>query len=201
MSNVHTVVMSATFTERVRVQLRDELLDAAAAEVSEGGWRGLRMQAIAEQVGVSRRTVYNEFGSKASLAEALILRVTARFLNDVRSVLTAATELRAGWEQATLSALRAAASDPLLTSALTGDASVDFLPLLTSEGTAVIDYATERMTAATLERWPELPPRQTRLAAKATVRLALSHIVRPGDSIEQAAAEVAELATGYLSHG
>jgi AcrR family transcriptional regulator len=191
--------MTATFTERVRAQLREELLDAAASAVFNGGWQRLRMQAIADQVGVSRRTVYNEFGNKTLLAEALILRVTERFLDEVQTALTSAPDLSTGWEQAVLSSLRSAQSDPLLNAVLAGTDSAEFLPLLTSEGTAVIDYATGRMTAAARQRWPELSERSTHLAAEATVRLSLSHIVRPGPSPEAAARDIAELATGYLT--
>ncbi|HZZ51934.1 MAG TPA: TetR family transcriptional regulator [Pseudonocardia sp.] len=190
--------MSATFTERVRAQLREELLDAAATAVLAGGWQRLRMQAIADQVGVSRRTVYNEFGNKPLLAEALVLRVTERFLADVQATMIEAADLVIGWERAVLSALRAAASDPLLNTVLAGTDSVEFLPVLTSQGTAVIDYATDQMASAARQRWPELTEHSTRLAAEATVRLALSHIVRPGPSPEAAARDIAELATGYL---
>ncbi|HEX4250916.1 MAG TPA: TetR family transcriptional regulator [Pseudonocardia sp.] len=192
--------MTATFSERVRAQLREELLDAAATAVAAGGWQSLRMQAIADQVGTSRRTVYNEFGNKTRLAEALVLRITQRFLDQVEAEFGAANELTAGWEAAVLSALRAAAEDPVLSAVLTGTASEDFLPLLTSEGTEVIDYATARLSTAVLARWPELPTRQTALAAQATVRLALSHIVRPGTTPAHAARDIAELATGYLAH-
>jgi AcrR family transcriptional regulator len=193
--------MSATFTERIRVQLREELLDAAAAAVFAGGWQRLRMQAIADQVGVSRRTVYNEFGNKALLAEALVMRVTERFLADVRQALIDAPDLNTGWERAVLSALSAAASDPLLSTVLTGADSTEFLPVLTSHGTAVIDYATDHLAGAARQRWPELSERSARLAAEATARLAISHIVRPGPSPEAAAHDIAELATGYLTQG
>ena len=115
-------------------------------------------------------------------------------------MLTGAPELAQGWEHAVLSALRSAASDPLLSTVLTGTDSEEFLPILTSQGTAVIDYATDRMATAARTRWPELPHRATRLAAEATVRLALSHIVRPGPDPETAAHDIAELATGYLNH-
>jgi len=146
--------MTATFSERVRAQLREELLDAATRAVAAGGWQSLRMQAIADQVGTSRRTVYNEFGNKARLAEALVLRITQRFLDRVEAEFGAADELAAGWESAVLSALRAAEADPVLSAVLTGSASEDFLPLLTSEGTQVIDYATARLSTAVLARWP-----------------------------------------------
>ncbi|MBC3191093.1 TetR/AcrR family transcriptional regulator [Pseudonocardia sp. C8] len=190
--------MTATFGERVRAQLREELIDAAAGMVVDGGWQQLRMQAIAERVGVSRRTVYNEFGTKARLAEALIMRVTERFLDDVHAVLVATPDLTTSWHDAVHCALRAADEDPLLGTVLAGVDSAEFLPLLTSEGGAVIERATHRLTRAARERWPDLPERPTRLAAEATVRLTLSHIVRPGAGIERAATDIAELATGYL---
>ncbi len=191
--------MTATFTERVRSQLRDEVLDAASDAVFAGGWQSLRMQAVADQVGISRRTLYYEFGNKSRLAEALILRITERFLDDVEAALIGAEDLHAGWAAAVLSALRTAASDPVLSTVLTGAASGDFLPLLTSEGTQVIDYASTRMSNAARRRWPELPSRDTTLAAEATVRLALSHIVRPSGDIERAADDIAELGAGYLT--
>lgn len=198
MSNIGAVAV--TFTERVRSQLRDEVLDAAAEAVSAGGWAALRMQVVADQVGISRRTLYYEFGNKTRLAEALILRITGRFLDGVHEALVQADDLATGWEAAVLSALRAAENDPVLSAVLTGTAREDFLPLLTSEGTQVIDYGTARMSAAALARWPELPARETELVAEATVRLALSHIVRPGGDVTRAAHDIAELATVYLTH-
>jgi AcrR family transcriptional regulator len=194
-----TGAVAATFTERVRSQLRDEVLDAASAVVFAGGWASLRMQTVADQVGISRRTLYYEFGNKTGLAEALILRITERFLDGVEAALTSADDLATGWEAAVLSALRAAEVDPVLSTVLTGAAREDFLPLLTSEGTQVIDYATTRMADTALTRWPDRSQRDTKLAAEATVRLALSHIVRPSGDTAQAARDIAELATGYLS--
>lgn len=191
--------MTVTFAERVRSQLRDEVLDAAAAVLCAGGWSALRMQAIADQVGVSRRTLYYEFGNKTRLAEALILRITHRILDGVRAALLTADDLAAGWEAALLYTLRAAENDPVVCTVLTGNASEDFLPLLTSDGTQVLDHATEGLATTTMTRWPELAPRETTLAAEAAVRLALSHIVRPsGDAID-AAHTIAELTTGYLA--
>jgi AcrR family transcriptional regulator len=192
--------MTSTFSERTRRRLRDEVLDAASKIVSADGWQALRMQAIADQVGVSRGTLYNEFGGKPGLAEALIRRITERFLDGVQTALREAADLRAGWEGAVLHALRAAEEDPVLSTVLTGSASHEFLPLLTSEGTQIIDYATERMSKAALSRWPRLPPRDTALAAEASVRLALSHIVRPSGDTARAASDIAELAARYLAH-
>ena len=38
------------------------------------GWASVTMGRLADAVGVSRQTVYNEIGTKPGLAEAMILR-------------------------------------------------------------------------------------------------------------------------------
>jgi len=50
---------------------RDSILAAAKALVSEHGAAGLSVGAVARRAGVARVTVYNRFGSKARLLEAL----------------------------------------------------------------------------------------------------------------------------------
>ena len=54
---------------------KDLLLDAAAEAVLSGVvWDRLRMADVAKAAGVSRQTLYYEFGSKDALAQALALR-------------------------------------------------------------------------------------------------------------------------------
>lgn len=190
--------MTATFTDRVRAQLRAEVLDAAAAEIAAGGWPRLRMQAVADQVGVSRRTLYNEFGSKPHLAAALVERSVDRLGETVVRTFDHAADLPTGWHDAVLAVLDDADRDPVLGAVLTETSSPDFLPLLTSAGRPAIDQATAGMCAAARRRWPHLPEDRTRLAAHATVRLVISHFLRPGPSYGHAAREISELVTGYL---
>ena len=47
------------------------------------GWSSLTMSKLADRVGVSRQTVYNEVGGKEGLAEAMILGELERFLGVV----------------------------------------------------------------------------------------------------------------------
>lgn len=58
------------------------------------------------------------------------------------------------WAAAVRFVLRAAESDPVLATALTGAPREDFLPPLSSEGAEVIDYGTACMSAAAQRRWP-----------------------------------------------
>ena len=66
--------------------MRERVVDAAVAMTSESGWSAVTMAAVAERVGVSRQTVYNEVGTKQGLAEAMILQGLDRFLGGERRV-------------------------------------------------------------------------------------------------------------------
>ena len=63
--------------------LRDRLCDAATTVIAEEGWARVTMARLADEVGVSRQTVYNEIGTKSDLAEAVVLRELDRFLAGV----------------------------------------------------------------------------------------------------------------------
>lgn len=56
---------------------RYALLEAAERLFVERGYHGVGLETVAEEVGVTRQTVYNQFGSKAGL-----LRATAAFVED-----------------------------------------------------------------------------------------------------------------------
>ena len=52
------------FRESTRTQLHERLLDAAQTITVHSGWASVTMAKIGFEVGVSRQTVYNEFGNK-----------------------------------------------------------------------------------------------------------------------------------------
>ncbi len=52
--------------------LRDQIVAAARRRTLAHGWNGITMARLADDVGVSRQTIYNEMGSKTHLAEALV---------------------------------------------------------------------------------------------------------------------------------
>lgn len=54
--------------------LRDRLLDAAVRITRRDGWGRVTMALLADEVGVSRQTVYNEFGSRTGVADAMVRR-------------------------------------------------------------------------------------------------------------------------------
>ena len=60
--------------------MHERVVAAAAALTLEVGWASVTMGKLADRVGVSRQTVYNEVGSKPQLAEEMVLAELAKFL-------------------------------------------------------------------------------------------------------------------------
>ncbi|MFI2430856.1 TetR/AcrR family transcriptional regulator [Streptomyces sp. NPDC018693] len=81
---------------------RESLLDAAYSALAQRPWAAVRMVEVAVVAGVSRQTLYNEFGSKEGLARALVRREADGYLagvdralavhGDIRERLTATAE-------------------------------------------------------------------------------------------------------------
>ena len=67
---------------------RDSLLDAAYTALARRPWSAVRMVDVAAAAGVSRQTLYNEFGSKEGLARALVRREADAYLAGVEQALT-----------------------------------------------------------------------------------------------------------------
>jgi AcrR family transcriptional regulator len=197
-----TVDAPSTFRDSVRSLLRDRLLDAAASITAAEGWGAVTMAKLADEVGVSRQTVYNELGSKPRMAEELVMRELDRFLAIVRSRMAAETELVDALRSACEGALEAAAANPLLKaildSAHTGGS--DLLPLLTTQSQGLIEGATAVVLESLEEQGFEtgLDGTELRTAVDAIIRLVLSHVMQPAKSPAEAAADIAWVASHVI---
>lgn len=65
-------------------QYRQPIIAAAIELTARRGWSVVTMARLADHVGVSRQTVYNEIGSKAALADAMVDHHLDQFLAVVR---------------------------------------------------------------------------------------------------------------------
>ncbi|MEU8771574.1 transcriptional regulator, TetR family [Streptomyces sp. MnatMP-M77] len=97
---------------------RQALLDAALRALDEEPWRAVRMVDVAALAGVSRQTLYNEFGTKGGLAGALLRRAADGYLAGVDRALTAPAPDRPA--AVALWTVRAARQDVLVKALLTG---------------------------------------------------------------------------------
>ncbi|MGH3321147.1 MAG: TetR family transcriptional regulator, partial [Streptosporangiaceae bacterium] len=74
---------------RETLSTRDALLEAAYDVIVAGEWGRARMADVAAAAGVSRQTLYNEFGGKDAVCEALAVREAGCFLNGIRAAMEA----------------------------------------------------------------------------------------------------------------
>lgn len=161
---------------------RDALLDAAYDAAVRGDWARARMADVAAAAGVSRQTLYNEFGSKDALAQALALREAERFLVGIEAAVAAADPgLPAVAVAAAVTfALEMAADNPLVKAVLTDDAG-GLLPFITTRAEPLLHTARGSIATYLTGHWPDLPRGEVDQVAEAVVRLTVSYLVLPGD--------------------
>ncbi len=182
-------------TAGARVPVRERLLDAAQAMIEGTGWSSVTMSGVAGAAGVSRQTVYNEFGTKHGLAEHLALRELERFLAVVRTRMEGEQELRDGIRAACEGALLMG-EESLLVRTIVGvapaDRDHDFLMILTTESGEIVEAAVMVIEQTVAELYPPtaLRPEQFTVVVEAVVRLVLSALTRPSKPPAEAAADI-----------
>jgi AcrR family transcriptional regulator len=185
---------------------REALLDAAYDVVVAGEWASARMVDVARAAGVSRQTLYNEFGSKDAVAEALAIRESQRFLEGTNRTLDELhpTTPAAAVHAATEWTIREASNNPLIKAVLTDDAS-DLLPFLSTRSEQILAAARHQIEEYWIEHWPQIPADDVELASEVVPRLTMSYLVLPSDgpdgSAEAIAARLAQLVEKLLMKG
>jgi len=182
--------------------LHDRLVDAAVVLTTERGWAHVTMARLADSVGVSRQTVYNEIGTKPRLAEAMILGELERFL----AVVTVAfdshpTDLVAAIRAASRSVLEASQDNPLLHAVVsaTHGADTELLPLLTTHAESLLATAKAVLVDRVTPYDVALSPTQLDAAIDMVVRVVLSHVMQPTASPERTADDLAWIADRVLT--
>ncbi len=173
--------------------MRERLLESAHALIESDGWSSVRMGRVAEAAGVSRQTVYNEFGTKHGLAEQLALRELARFLAVVREQMAAVDDVVAGIRGACEGALLLGQDSVLVRSVSGTGGDVDFLTILTTESAEIVETATVTVHAAIDELYAPtgLDAGELAICVEAVIRLVLSAMTRPSKPPAQAADDIA----------
>jgi AcrR family transcriptional regulator len=180
-----------------RELLRDTLFDAARHELEHRGWSEVTMAEIAAAAGVSRQTLYKEFGSRDEFAQAFVVREGDRFVRAVECALDAHLDQpKAALTAAFGLFLHAAAADPLIRAAIAGDG--EMLPFVTTQGQPLVAHAAERLRGAILTRWPQAAEHDAALLAECLVRLAISYATLPVGSAGMTASSIAELLGPYI---
>lgn len=178
--------------------LHEAILDATETLGGQAGWDALRMADVATAVGISRQTLYTEFGSKPALVRAVVLDRANRLTASLTGVLAAAdSDVHGAIRTAVRFLLDAARADPLVKCLVSGPDG-DLLALVTTGSAPIIDGTTRALTDYVTEVRPGTDARRVAVAADAFARLVISHVVLPDREIGDAADDVADVIGPYL---
>ncbi|WP_395307743.1 TetR family transcriptional regulator [Mycobacterium sp. AMU20-3851] len=186
------------YAEASRVLLRDSILDGMREMLLVRDWSSITLTDVAKAAGISRQTIYNEFGSRQGLAEGYALRLADRLVdavdeainNNVGQVYDAFLEgFRAFFVES--------ASDPLVISLLSGEAKPDLLQIITTGSGPIIARCSQRLTATFQDSWMKASDEDSGVLARAIVRLAMSYVSMPPEADHDVAGDLARLMTPF----
>jgi len=181
--------------------IRERVVEAAVTLTTRDGWATVTMARLAEVVGVSRQTVYNEVGSKPALAEAMILRELDRFLGLVTVAFDAhPTDLVGAIRDASRAVLEASQDNRLLHAIVsaTHGADTELLPLLTTHAGALLSTAKAVLVERVAPYDVDLSPAGLDAAIDMVVRVVLSHVMQPSGPPDRTATDIAWIANRVL---
>jgi AcrR family transcriptional regulator len=160
------------------------------------------MARLADDVGVSRQTVYNEIGTKSDLAEAIVLRELERFLAGVvRSFDENPTDLVQAIRDSARRVLKYAQNNALLHAVVsaTHGADTELLPLLTTHAESLL-VAAKMVVGDRLAGYRiDLPEDRLEASIDMVVRLVLSHVMQPSADPASTADDIAWVAARVLA--
>ena len=189
------------YPEAARQLLRETFFGAARDQLEQRAWAQITMSDIATAAGVSRQTLYKEFGNRDEFGQAFVIHEGEHFLDAVEAAVNEhLDDPRAAVGAALELFLRTAGDDPLIRLLLSDDGTGGMLPFVTTQGLPVLAWATARLAKVIEEGWPQASEPDARLLAESLVRLAISYITTPGGPPEQTALAAGKLLGPYIDH-
>jgi AcrR family transcriptional regulator len=180
---------------------RERIVDVAVVLTSEVGWSQVTMAKLADRVGVSRQTVYNEIGTKPGLAEAMILRELERFLGVVQVAFDAhPDDIVGAIRESARTVLEHAQDNHLLHAVVsaTHGADTELLPLLTTHAESLLVAAKAVLAERIAPYGVGLDADRLAAATDMVVRVVLSHVMQPSASPADTADDIAWIAARVL---
>lgn len=189
------------FAQTARSLLRTTVLGAVDGLLREQLWSAVSMAKVAAASGVSRQTLYNEFGNRDELARAYVLWAADDFLDEIeRAVATHPDDLQAALVHAFGLFLELAGEHPMVRALLSTSGADDLLALVASpSGVPLVTTAATRLTGIIATTWPVLPAPEVAATAEVLVRLAISHLTVPTATPAEAAASLALVLAPFLA--
>ena len=168
------------YAEASRDLLRDSILNGMRELLLTRDWSAVTLADVARAAGISRQTIYNEFGSRHGLAQAYALRAADRLVDAVDDAIEANVgDIHAAFVNGFRSFFTQSASDPLVVSLLSGKATPDLLQIITTDSAPIITHCSQRLAASFEHSWVKASLEDAGILARAIVRLAMSYVSMP----------------------
>lgn len=185
------------------MKVRDLLIASAREVTTEAGWASVTMSSVANRAGVSRQTIYNTFGDKRHLAEALVMNELTSFLTIVDDAFDPLpSRLEDGVRVAGRGCLEFAATSPLVREIIGAGHGVEseLLSLITTDSALLRRTAAEQLFSHAASYDLGLEDGGLRSLCDMAVRLTLSMVVSPEGSPEEMAERIAWFAERVSSN-
>jgi AcrR family transcriptional regulator len=186
------------YAEASRVLLRDSILDGMRELLLTRDWSSITLSDVARAAGISRQTIYNEFGSRQGLAQGYALRLADRLVDQIEGAIVGNVgAVYAAFLQGFRDFFAESAADPLVISLLTGGTKPDLLQLITTDSGPIITRASQRLTETFMHSWVRASEEDAGVLARAIVRLAMSYVSMPPEADHDVADDLARLMTPF----
>ncbi|SIS15143.1 TetR/AcrR family transcriptional regulator [Williamsia sterculiae] len=188
------------FVGRANSLLKDMVVDVTLDLVRTAGWANLRMNAIAERVGVSKPTLYKHFSSKDQLAKVYLDREVDIMIEVAQAAIDRHPDnperaLREGLR----SVLVELAKNPVITAVLASDrATAALLPVVTTNGERMISRAASEFVPIVRKAMPGITDADAHAYADTMVRVLVSHAILPTRSVDHSADLILRVAIPVL---
>lgn len=180
--------------------VRDQALDAISGVLSGREWSAVTMAAVARAAGVSRQTLYNEFGSRKGMAVAYVTRFVDGLLAYVQERIDAHPgEIDAAVDDAMRGVFEIGMGDPVVINIVGPNPHRDLMGIVTIDGTPIMQRAAEGLAEILAMSWAQVRRADAQIAAGVLVRLAFSHLTMPIEGPEEAAREVSAVLSPFLA--
>jgi AcrR family transcriptional regulator len=186
------------YAEASRVLLRDSILDGMREMLVSRDWSSITLSDVAKAAGISRQTIYNEFGSRQGLAQGYALRLADRLVDQIEDAIGGNVgDIYAAFLQGFRDFFAESAADPLVISLLTGTTKPDLLQLITTDSAPIITRCSDRLTETFMHSWVRTSEEDAGVLARAIVRLAMSYVSMPPEANHDVARDLARLMTPF----
>ncbi|WP_042789367.1 TetR/AcrR family transcriptional regulator [Mycobacteroides abscessus] len=187
------------YAEAARALLRESVLDALGDLLRQRDWSAVTMSDVSRRAGVSRQTLYNEFGSRQGLAQGYALRLAHRLVDAVGDAIYANVgDIHGALHSGFAGFFAESAADPMVISLLTGEAKPELMRIVTVDSALIVVPASARLTESFMNSWVAASQEDASILARSIVRLAISYVSMPPESDHDVALDMARLLSPFV---